>query len=218
MNEVAVQKEYERLGYEAGWAFAMTPVANIVTASVVLVGLNPGGDEGGAAWEFADGNAYLDQVWTKNGSPTGIQTEVRCLLQLLCLDGPDLFAGQFIPFRSRDINGLKSYPAALEFALLLWKWVIAGTSAYLFICMGQEAAKHIAVLTGAVPDGSYASGWGMTKVIRYVSPDGRVVVSLPHPSRYLLLGPGRTPQQRRAAKLAILQAARPGPNLAAPSL
>ena len=36
--------EYRRLGYDAGYVLGMTPLANIETAEVVLVGLNPGGD------------------------------------------------------------------------------------------------------------------------------------------------------------------------------
>lgn len=52
MNEQSIQTEYDRLGYTMGWAFAMTPVANLARAYLVLVGLNPGGSEGGPAWEM----------------------------------------------------------------------------------------------------------------------------------------------------------------------
>lgn len=43
MDGAAVWAEYERLGYKAGWVFAMTPFANLATARTMVIGLNPGG-------------------------------------------------------------------------------------------------------------------------------------------------------------------------------
>lgn len=217
MDYDRVQTEHERLGYQQGWVFAMTPVANLATADVVLVGLNPGGrghDNNDGAWE-ASGNAYLDQRWFKDGRDElfPIQVEVAELMKLMGVEGPQFFAGMFIPFRSPGLAELGRKEEAVAFARELWKWVLAQTPARTFVCMGQEAAWHIAQLIGGSHAEAFQTGWGETKAHRYVSPDGRVVVSLPHPSRYVLLGSARSPEKLREAKLAILQAARLAPIL-----
>lgn len=64
MDEAAVWAEYERLGYKAGWVFAMTPFANLATARTMVIGLNPpgGGEEDSTegTWEPCDPrNAYF---------------------------------------------------------------------------------------------------------------------------------------------------------------
>ena len=66
MDANTVSKEYQRLGYNQGWTFAMTPVANLPKAKAILVGLNPGGaEEDGYTedWEVPEGNAYFDGRW-----------------------------------------------------------------------------------------------------------------------------------------------------------
>lgn len=215
MNYDAVQAEHERLGYKQGWVFAMTPEANLSTADVVLVGLNPGGrdhPDNEGAWDV-EGNAYLDGRWYADGRDElfPIQVEVAELMKLLGVEGEQFFAGMFIPFRSPSLAELQHRDEAVTFARQLWTWTLSQTPARLFVCMGQAAAWHIAQLLGASYAEAFATGWGDTKVHRYVAPDGRVVVSLPHPSRYRLLGPGRDAAERREAKLAILNAARPAP-------
>lgn len=152
-----------------------------------------------------------DRLWTNDGSPHPIQIEVRELLELLSVRGAQVFAGQLIPFRSPSIAALARYDEAIAFAQRLWTWVLEQTPAELFVCMGQDAANRLAALVGAEFEAQYSSGWGSTVVRPYVAPDDRVVVSIPHPSWYRLLGPGRDPAEQRAAKLAILQAARPAP-------
>lgn len=215
MDQAAVWAEYERLGYKAGWVFAMTPFANLATARAMVIGLNPGGPEADSTegtWEPCDPrNAYFYGRWytgAESDSPMPIQVQVMALHALLGLEPEDVFAAQFIPFRSQTLISLGRKAEALKFARALWSWVLPQSPAKLFICMGGYAAWQIADLLGAKPQGHHPSGWGSTKVGRYVSDDGKVVVELPHPSRYRLLTM-REPAKLAMARDAIRQATRP---------
>jgi hypothetical protein len=208
MDEAAVWAEYNRLGYDQGWVFAMTPLANLAMARAVVVGLNPGGDDDQGIWESSGGNAYFAGRWipgTDRLMP--IQTQIAGLHELLDLGPNDVFAGQFIPFRSVSLSALAHQTEAFGFALKLWTWVISQTPASLYLCLGKAVAYNIASLLDAKPDGRWPSGWGTTTVGRYVSASGKVVVELPHLSRYLLFSMG--PEQIAVAKKAILTASRP---------
>ncbi len=208
MDEAAVWAEYERLGYGQGWVFAMTPLANLATAKAIVVGLNPGGDDDQGHWESSNGNAYFTGRWIPGSDRlTVIQTQMAALHQLLSLGPDDVFAGQFIPFRSVNIRALAHPTEAFGFALKLWTWVIRQTPANLYLCLGKDAAYNIASLLHAEPDGRWLSGWGNTTISRYVSTSGKVVVKLPHLSRYLLFSMG--PEQVAMARQAILTASRP---------
>lgn len=215
IDAAACAAEYKRLGYSAGYSFGMTPTRNLRTADVLIVGLNPGGDWGEEIWEVASGNAYLDERWGEASSLNPLQVEVIALLDLLGVTGEQVFAGQFIPFRSPSFAALERRDEAISFGRRLWTWVLSQTPARLMVCMGYDAAWHIAQLCGAVQVDTYPTGWGTTVACRFIAPDGRVVVSIPHPSRYKLLGPGRGTAERRRAKLAILSAARPVPEVEA---
>lgn len=214
MDETAVWAEYKRLGYDRGWVFAMTPLAWLSTATTVMVGLNPGGAEGehdstDGWWETPYGNAYLLDRWVPGSDALyPIQVQVAALHELLGLGPKDVFAGQFIPFRSRSLVELPNYSGAMAFARDLWSWALAQSPANLFICMGNTAAVEIAKLIGAkLEEPPFPSGWGKIQVRRYVSPEGKVVAELPHPSHYPLLSM-QDPQKLNKAKCAIKAAAR----------
>lgn len=192
MDSKAIQLEYERLGYSDGWAFAMTPFSKLSTADTIFVGLNPGGSASSddCHWDSPTGNAYFVGNWQDNGGsePKPIQTQVRLLHTLLELDENDVFAAQFIPFRSPDFARLGKRDEATQFGKKLWEWVLPQTNAKRFICMGMEPWWHISKLLNAMTLEPVASGWGKVKIRRAISESGQLIVGLPHPSRYLLLG------------------------------
>ncbi len=200
MDEAAVWAEYRRLGYDRGWAFAMTPLAWLPAVKTVMVGLNPGGqegehDSGDGCWESQHGNAYFTGRWVPGTEALyPIQVQVIRIHELLGFGAEDVFAAQFIPFRSQSLAQLPRFSEALHFSRQLWCWTLSQSPADLFICMGGFAAWHIADLLGAKLEQEFPSGWGDTQVRRYVSPEGKVVAELPHPSRYQLmsmLDPGK---------------------------
>jgi hypothetical protein len=213
MDEAAVWAEYEKLGYERGWVFAMTPLAWLPEAKTVMVGLNPGGREGEhdkweGGWDHPGGNEYFTGRWVSGSNAKyPIQVQVELLHQLLALGPEDVFAAQFIPFRSSSLATLTNHAEALAFARRLWRWVLERSPADLFICMGNFTAWHIADLLGATLKTECPSGWGGTRVRRYVSASGKVVVGWPHPSTYRLLSM-RNPEKLTTAREALVNAAR----------
>lgn len=215
MDKAAISAEYKRLGFKAGWVFAMTPFANLATSGTMVIGLNPGGNQEiseEATWEPCDArNAYFFGCWrtgAESDRPISIQNQVVLLHELLALGSEDVFSAQFVPFRSHTWVSLGRRAEALAFARVLWSWLLPQSPAKLFICMGGHAAWEIAGLLGAKLESRYPSGWGSTRVDRYVSEEGRVVVGLPHPSRYPLLAMS-DPLKLDIARKAILEATRP---------
>lgn len=207
MNETDVWDVYERHGYGQGWAFMMTPETTLRTAKVALVGLNPGGDGTEGCWEHTPGNAYFIQKWANGDTAdSAIQIQVKAIHRVLDIGENDIFAAQFIPFRSRDLASLTEYAEAKLFAMKLWQWVAEQSPAQLYLCMGLEAGSAIGHLLGAQWQEDIATGWGATKYRRRVSADGRVVVEMPHPSRYQLFS--RSPEKVKIAEAALRRAAR----------
>ncbi|UPG72841.1 hypothetical protein MVG78_01175 [Roseomonas gilardii subsp. gilardii] len=187
-----IDAEYKRLGYRLGWSFMATPAARMNDAEVCLVGLNPGGShEGLGLWSSEAGNAYHEEKWrgsegTEFYSP--LQNQIHAMEQLLGLSPDGYLAAQFIPFRSADWQRLQNRAEAIAFGQKLWLWVLQQSPARLFLCLGMEAARGLARVTQAGAEETYPAGWGKVTIGRSVSADGRVVVRLPHLSRYGIFG------------------------------
>lgn len=209
MTRDDIQAAYETHGYDQGWSFMMTPEASLRTATVAMVGLNPGGSAGNVGhWDHAPGNAYFMQKWSLDEtSDSAIQRQVKAIHDVLDIGENEIFAAQFIPFRSRDFASLTTVAEDKAFAMRLWTWVVEQSPARLYLCMGKEVGSAIGQLIGASWKEDIATGWGRTKFRRRVSSDGRVVVEMPHPSRYQLFSRG--PKHVAVATEALKRAARP---------
>lgn len=180
MSPDDIQREYDRLGYRHGWTFLMTPEARLHDAKVCLVGLNPGGDHTGAGlWSCEQGNAYNVERWRagpEGGRYSALQHQVHLLQGHLGLGPDDYLAAQFIPFRSRDWRGLANADEAIAYGRKVWAWLLAVSSAKLFLCLGEQAAREIGRLTGATAEEErYPSGWGAVSIGRSVGSEGRVI-------------------------------------------
>lgn len=208
MNESHVWEVYERHGYSEGWSFMMTPEASLTTAQTVIVGLNPGGSGREGCWDHAPGNAYFMQKWGSGELvDNAIQTQVKAIHDTLGIAQDEIFAAQFIPFRSRDLASLASKNEAKAFGMELWKWVIEQSPAKLYLTMGSEVGGSIGHLLQAKWEEDLPTGWGATKFRRRVAADGRVVVQMPHPSRYQIYS--QSPEKTELAKESLRRAARP---------
>ena len=206
-----IDEAYERLGYGAGWTFMMTKEARLLDAKVCLVGLNPGGSDDGdesydRVWSSEQGNAYYCEMWNTSHNKkvlSPLQYQIS-LLDSLIQQGPDdYFAAQFIPFRSPDLKRLTNSVEAIEFGKKLWTWVLSQSPAKLFLCLGQEAASAIAGLIGSTQaQECFDSGWGEVTIGRYVGTNGRVVVRLPHLSRFQIFGRANGDSDKAIASLA----------------
>jgi hypothetical protein len=102
----------------------------LASAHDAFVGLNPRYDEGPAvaAWDFPDGNTYLRQPWGPNGQFNNLQKQVAKLFKTIEVAEQDVFAAQFVPFKSTSWATLAHQDEALAFGGLLWRWVLSETT------------------------------------------------------------------------------------------
>jgi uracil-DNA glycosylase len=191
MNAELIEAEHDRLGYSAGWRFMMTAERTLATADVAIVGLNPGGTRRhGPPWSQKEGNAYFIEAWGgKRAGADPLQRQVQRMCQVLGVRQDAVFAAQFVPFRSNAWSDLTRKPEAVAFSRRLWSWALPQMKAKLFVCVGKGVvAPEIAGLLDARPIGAVPAGWGEQTIERYRTADGRLVLGLPHLSRFGLFG------------------------------
>ena len=184
-----IQAEYDRLGYDLGWFFLMSHADRLHDAVTAIVGLNPGGsDAEEPEWSSKSGNGYYERPWAGSGTvdhPN--QTQIKAWHRVLQLDPDRTLCGQFIPFRSAAAKSLKRPSETYEFARSLWRWVAKTSPARTYICMGNRVTWEIGKrILGATKVRSYDTGWGDRQIELWRAPDGRRVIGMPHPSRFLL--------------------------------
>jgi hypothetical protein len=191
MTPDMIEAEHNRLGYTLGWRFLMAPERNIASSEVAIIALNPGGTRRhGTSWSQEDGNAYLMEPWGgKSPGTDPLQRQVQRLCQVLNVDPDKTFTGQFVPFRSNSWSELPRRDEAVAFSRRLWRWALAQSKAQTFICVGKNVvAPEIAQLIGAKAIAAAPAGWGDQTIARYRTDDGRIVLGLPHLSRFGLFG------------------------------
>lgn len=197
MTKEAIEQEYRRRLSEDnrhkdwGWSFMYTPEAAIDSARAVLVGLNPGGHQigEGGEWDYQKGvNAYVDEAWDPyKAGEHPLQIQVRALFAAAGLEPSDVFAGNLVPFRSPAWRDLPSSQAALDWsAATLWMPLLARSPARLFLSLGKDAGHQIARLINAQKSSSQPVGWGNQKIEEFRDSKGRIVLAIPHLSRYKL--------------------------------
>jgi hypothetical protein len=194
-----IQTEYELLGLTQGWRFLSSPSRNLTTARLAIITLNPGGERNLEAslaerWSSELGSAYRIEAWRGQSAGTApLQRQIQRLCALLCEVPDDVLSGHFGPFRSKDWYSLPRREEAALFGLKLWRGILAESPARLIVCIGKAiSGDGIAAACDARPVQSVPSGWGSLSIDRYLAPDGRRIIALPHLSRFGLFGePGR---------------------------
>lgn len=202
MTRDDIEREHNRLGYNIGWRFITCPEGIFWNASVILVGLNPGGRKHhGPDWSSEDGNAHWVESW--GGMPAGtdpLQQQVQRMVDMLGLTREEIGSAQFVPFRSNSWSELAHRDEAVAFSRRLWSWALERTKATTFICLGKAVTGiEIARLLQACHVHSFDVGWGTQTAERYEAQDGRAVVALPHLGRFRLFGRRESQAGLRAA-------------------
>jgi hypothetical protein len=179
-----------------GWSFMYTPESALVRARVVLVGLNPKADDlhgvdPPSAWEHSGVNAYFDQPWGVSGILNPLQLQIGLAFSALCVQPNEIFAANFVPFRSPSWKELPDKEGALEFGRKLWQDLLPRTTCRLFVSIGKVAGREVATLLKANLLRQSEVEWPPQTIDEYTTPDGRAVLALPHLSRFAVFGGGR---------------------------
>lgn len=190
-----------------GWAFIGCDEAKLSTATVGIIGLNPGGEDvpGQASWHCPQYElAYLDEPWGPDGTLNPLQVQIKSMLEILKVAPRDVFAAQLVPFRSRSWMKLPDRDTALSTFLPFWSHILNHGSPRLWISLGKAAGRQLARLDASDARAKVAEvDWGsQTAEVFKISGD-RVVLALPHLSRFRLFEP-----QRPSAVAALLAAAK----------
>lgn len=178
-----------------GWAFIGCDEAKLSTATVGIIGLNPGGEDvpDQASWHCPQYElAYLDEPWGPNGTLNPLQVQIKSMLEILKVAPRDVFAAQLVPFRSRSWMRLQDRDAALSTFLPFWSHILEHGSPRLWISLGKAAGRRLAQLDD---HGSRADvrtvDWGNQTAELFQISRGRAVLALPHLSRFRLFEPPR---------------------------
>jgi hypothetical protein len=171
-----------------------TPEAALRVAKVILVGLNPGGDQidPTSVWEHRGVNAYADQPWGEDGGLNRLQVQVGYVFDALGVEPKEVFAANFVPFRSPSWDQLPDKEGALCFGRKLWSGLLPHSSGRLFVTLGKLPGRELGALLNATCTQRKPVQWGRQTIDEYIAVDGRTVLALPHLSRFRIFGGART--------------------------
>lgn len=189
-----IEAEHNRLGYQLGWRFLVCPAKRLNDAEVAIITLNPGGNRRvDTEWSQEEGNAYKIESWGGQASGTDkLQVQIQRMCKLLKVELDKTLSATFTPFRSPSWKDLGNKDQAIAFSANLWRWAIAQSNLKIFVCVGKDVTvKQIANIIGATRLEDAPSGWGDYKIERYKTQDGKVIIGLPHLSRFTLFGDAR---------------------------
>ncbi len=200
-----ISDSYLRLGYTLGWRFLYTPASSLTCPNgFLLLGINPGGDRFAVSETFEEGNAYILEQWSPDG--TRLQWQVKAIFDVLA----ERFLGNrsqgrtllnetittnFCPFRSPTWQALPRKSEAVAFSTGLWRRILAEVTPRVVLCLGRKPYCHISRILGrhATTRGNITSlptGWGdMTFELQKFGGNGSytVLARLPHLSQFKLM-------------------------------
>ena len=194
MDQRAWDKRLKRaekeLGFTDGYKFVYGPWETLENAEVAFISLNPGRAPDDADMRTLSderGNSYeVERLATK--SP--ITDQFLRLADLLGRRPTDVLAGVAAPFRSGNWMELSrsQRSGSLELGQEFWRAPFNRRNLRLILACSNEAARLAVEVTGASLEEEALAGWGSIKLRRYRCRDGKVILHLPHLSRFKLLG------------------------------
>lgn len=211
----AIEAAYNELGYDLGWRFLYSPRRTLsASSSLMLVGLNPGGDSYVPPKPSVEGgNAFRTEPdWSADGKR--LQEEVRLMFRRLAtaMRQPDewpvimdrALVANFCPFRSSRWNDLPRQEEAIAFSIHLWKQMFteAGVRPAVIISNGKKAVpffRQVLLNLGFEQLQVYEgpTGWGSYTYSVDVLGDSRgeiLIAGLPHLSTFKLFSSSKCTQ------------------------
>jgi hypothetical protein len=184
-----IQQAYDRLGYDLGWRLLGCSWANLATAKVALITLNPGGSQAEPDMlTYEDGCIYLSEKWQgRECSNHPLQLQIQRLFELARVHGDKVLSGYLVPFRSPTWAALKAPQEARQFGVEMWRCLLDGRSPRLTFTIGDVVFQSMQDILKGSDATEHASGWGNVK-IKLAEYEGGHLIGLPHLSRYRLFG------------------------------
>lgn len=203
-----LEEAEDGLGFSDGYQFVYGPWDTLEKADIAFLSLNPGKPSPyhmNSIREISNerGNTYEEERHT---TISRINEQFLQLARLLGRNPAEILTGVVVPFRSAKWDVLKPNQklGSLAVGRRFWKAPLSRPDLRLVIVCSREAKRLVVDLTAATPDSEARAGWGNIRLRRYRSRLGKVIVQLPHLSRFTLLG--REPSESKVRK--FLDAAR----------
>ena len=178
----AIQEEYERLGYSAGWRFMTSPENTFSDPRLLIVSLNPSGHvEHGPRWSQEEGSAYVIENW--GSAPVGrapLQVQIQRLVETLELDFTEVASAHLVPFRSQRWADLDHAKEAVQFSRNLWLEFATTLRPDWVVCLGSEVGRHMIDILDVAKVLSVPTGWGAISMTTGETPWGGRLVAFPH--------------------------------------
>lgn len=193
-------KDEKALGFSNGFKFVYGPWATLDTAKVAFLSLNPGRPPDNVDMRTVSderGNSYeVERLITR--SP--ITDQFLKLAEFLGHQPSDILTGVIAPFRSDDWDGMtrEQKSRSLDLGREFWSIPLSRPELHLVISCSQEATNTVVKLTDASFEKEQPARWGNTRLRRYRANNNKVILHLPHLSRYRLLGREPSEQALRA--------------------
>jgi len=221
IEEEYQKEEYQKDGHKNGWRFLMCPADRLnAKTQIALLTLNPGGGSSDKQRKCEpsceNGSAYVCESWCgKHPGEAPLQKQIRKLFEAIAAeidkagDGDNLLqqslAACYIPFRSKSLNDLPNREAVKVFANKLWRDLFDEIDPLLIVTIDRITTKAIRQilekkLKCPTPDvKTFKIGWGAVSADVIIFKAGkrkRVILRLPHLSRYQLFGRTKGPEKQ----------------------
>ncbi|KQS67562.1 hypothetical protein ASG39_22825 [Rhizobium sp. Leaf371] len=191
-----IEAAYQASGNSQGWRFLYSNRSVLETASVAIIGWNPGGIEeveGHGQFDMPIGtSAYADEDWKKgNGTYYGqgnapYQLQVRAVCERLSVEPREVLAGNLILWRSRKDKALIDRRSAVSFGAAIWGHVLEKVRPSIIIAVGISTGERIAKILNIATDVRHRVGWGEYEAI--FGTNGRQkLIALPHLSTFKIM-------------------------------
>lgn len=175
-----------RLGLAEGFKFVYGPWATLHSSEVAFLSLNPGRPpdcEDLRTVSDERGNSYEVQ---RHVTKSPLNPQFLRLARFLDLAPEAILTGVASPFRSDNWNGLTEVQR--EEGLAFWATPLRNARVRLVFACSKEALHLVREITEASLTKELPAAWDKVRVRRFEGIGGKVIVQLPHLSRFKLFG------------------------------
>ena len=180
--------------FEYGYKLLYCPWETIDHHKLVFLSLNPGTrtphgcDPVEGTISDERGNSYEVEQFNSR-SPISGQFLRMC--EFLGVAPTEVLTGAVAPFRSQSWKALtdRQRDASLDFGRRFWGRALQSRPQNTgIIACSKRAANLVVSLLGANLEKELGTGWGHYRIRRFRTKEGRLIVGLPHLSRFKLFG------------------------------